>query len=70
MLPPPLFHARRVVKMGALAVLVLLLLLLILSNFGFALGISNYSNASNCSSCNFTDEKRGVPAGANPLHNR
>ena len=61
--------------MGLLAVLVFLL---IFANCGFlavALGISNFTTdldfSSSKVSYNFTSEdKRGVPTGANPLHNK
>ncbi|KAG2695994.1 hypothetical protein I3760_07G038100 [Carya illinoinensis] len=57
-----------------LAVLVLVLLLVV--NHGFlavARGFSKFSELDSCRnvSCNVTlEDKRGVPTGANPLHNR
>lgn len=61
--------------MGVLAVLVFML---VLANCGFlavARGISNFTTDLDFSSSkvcyNFTSEdKRGVPTGANPLHNK
>ncbi|GMY11987.1 Clavata3/ESR (CLE) [Fagus crenata] len=61
--------------MGVLAVLVFLL---IFANYGLlavARGISNFTDldfsSSKVYSCNFTSEdKRAVPTGANPLHNK
>lgn len=62
------------VIMGVVAVLVVVLL--IFANYGLlavARGISNFTGFdSSCNvSCNGTlEDKRGVPTGANPLHNR
>ncbi|WRX09936.1 hypothetical protein QQP08_002423 [Theobroma cacao] len=62
-----------VMSMGAITFLVILL---ILANFGAlagARGTYNFSQVdSSCkNSCNNTlEDKRGVPTGANPLHNR
>jgi hypothetical protein len=60
--------------MGVLAVLVALL---IFANYGMFLavarGISNFTGFdSSCNvACNVTlEDKRGIPSGANPLHNR
>ncbi|KAJ0096415.1 hypothetical protein Patl1_28450 [Pistacia atlantica] len=63
------------VNMGMLAVVVILL---IFANFVAAAqdgrGISNYTqfnSSCNGASCNVSlDDKRGVPSGSNPLHNR
>ncbi|XWS29661.1 hypothetical protein CRYUN_Cryun24cG0048900 [Craigia yunnanensis] len=59
--------------MGAITFLVILL---ILANFGAlagARGLHNFSQIDSfCkNSCNNTlEDKRGIPTGANPLHNR
>ncbi|KAL5753209.1 hypothetical protein ACOSP7_023386 [Xanthoceras sorbifolium] len=62
-----------------MGVLVVLVIVLIFANFGVlvgaAPGISNVtqfdSSCNNTTSCNTSlDDKRGVPSGANPLHNR
>lgn len=61
------------VNMGALAVLVIIL---VFANFGILMGAQKLSNftlfdSSRNVSCNATlDDKRGVPSGANPLHNK
>lgn len=58
-------------------VLAVLVVLLLVVNHGFlavARGFSNlpkFDSSRNVSNCNVTlEDKRGVPTGANPLHNR
>lgn len=64
-------------KMGCLVELVILLILLTNSHgLGIRvapLGFVNFTQVSSFaanSSCNATEEKRGIPTGADPLHNR
>ncbi|KAK0604325.1 hypothetical protein LWI29_014535 [Acer saccharum] len=59
-----------------MGVLVVLVIVLIFANFGVhvAAAASNFtqfdSSCNNTTSCNTSlDDKRGVPTGANPLHN-
>lgn len=61
--------------MGALSMLLVLLILCNSSFLGLAGGLSNFTKS--VSPCNISssskpelEDKRGVPSGANPLHNR
>lgn len=63
--------------MGGVLAVLLMILLIIFANFGAVLAgatrVSNFSQFdSSCNtSCNTPlEDKRGIPTGANPLHNR
>lgn len=68
--------ARRMLNLGALSAILLVVLLIFAKSQSLAVGeeISDFSHLDspcNITSCNdILEDKRGIPTGANPLHNR